>query len=86
MAMKKQDPYRRPWLLLIMAIAMVLATTAGSYFYSENRYYKKANRQLIIQNDSIISANIELKATLNGNTRTASKKPFNPSKPKVNGQ
>ncbi len=71
--MQKQISYKRSYLLLVMAIALVLATTAGSYFYSENKYYRKANRELIIQNDSIISVNIELKSAINGNSRTASK-------------
>ncbi|MGZ8544782.1 MAG: hypothetical protein ACXWV0_05770 [Flavisolibacter sp.] len=79
--MQKQISYKRSYLLLVLAIALVLATTAGSYFYSENKYYRKANRQLIIQNDSIISVNIELKSAVNGNTRTAAS-----SKPRANGK
>ena len=56
-------------MLLAMFIALVLVTTVGSCLYNENKYYKKANRELIIQNDSIISVNIELKSAVNGNLK-----------------
>lgn len=69
--------------LLVMVIALVLLTTVGSCLYSENRYYKKANRELIIQNDSIISVNIELKSAVNRNLQSESKKTsFKPKKEK----
>ena len=61
---------------MILALAVVLLATAGSFLYSQNRYYKKANRELIIQNDSIISVNIKLKSALNGNMKSASKSSF----------
>ena len=68
-------------LLLLLVTALVLLTTVGSCLYSENRHYKKANRELIIQNDSIISVNIELKSAVNGNLKSESKKTsFKPQK------
>jgi hypothetical protein len=39
---------------------MMLTVITGCLF-QENRKYKTENRKLIIQNDSIMSANIELK-------------------------
>ena len=60
-------------LLFILVIALVVLTTVGSCLYTENRNYKEANRELIIQNDSIISANIRLQAALKANNKTVSK-------------
>ncbi|HEY0354909.1 MAG TPA: hypothetical protein VGC29_01820 [Flavisolibacter sp.] len=74
--MQKQIFPKGSILLLILALAVVLLATAGSFLYSQNMYYKKANRELIIQNDSIISVNIKLKSALNGNMKSASKASF----------
>lgn len=74
--MQNQISRKGSILLLVLVLAIVMLTTAGSYLYSQNRYYKKANRELIIQNDSIISVNIKLKSAVNGNLKSASKTSF----------
>jgi hypothetical protein len=82
--MQKQISTNSSGVLLLMVIMLVLLTTVGSCLYSENRYYKKANRELIIQNDSIISVNIELKSAVDGTLKNDSKKTsFKPKKEKT---
>lgn len=45
---------------LIVLIVCVLLFVIG-FLFVQNRSYKHKNRELLLQNDSIMSANIELK-------------------------
>jgi hypothetical protein len=47
--------------ILVMAVLLLLVTVC---LYRKNRSYMEQNRQLILQNDSIISVNIELLRSL----------------------
>jgi len=47
---------------LSLIIAFLLGTTG--FLLMQNRSYRNVNRSLIIQNDSVISANIELSRAL----------------------
>jgi len=49
-----------PILIILAGATLILSFTAG-HFYNETLKYKEQNRALIIQNDSILSVNIELK-------------------------
>ncbi len=66
---------------LPVLIICILLFLNGS-LYVRNNYYKKENRALLLQNDSIISVNIELKEIINkitnGDFKTANQK--NPGK------
>jgi cell division septal protein FtsQ len=53
--------FRLAWLVpVLMALLLVVALI----FYFEKRAYQMQNRELLIQNDSILSVNIELKKSL----------------------
>ncbi len=48
-----------------VAISAISALFVATVFLSiQNHYYRNANRQLILQNDSILSVNIHLQDTL----------------------
>jgi len=47
--------------LTIVTSILFLSTI---FLYTQNGYYRNINRQLILENDSIISVNIHLKDTL----------------------
>ncbi len=52
--------------IFYVLVLLILSLTATlGYFYSQNRLYQQKNRALIIQNDSILSVNVELRAALN---------------------
>ena len=50
---------------LLVSGLIILALLSG-VLYHQSRTYESENRRLIIQNDSIMSVNIELKNTLMG--------------------
>lgn len=50
---------------LLFMIACLLLATATIILYSNNLEYKKINKELLIQNESINSLNIELNAAIN---------------------
>ena len=50
---------RRSYIAPLLAVNIVLII-AVSTLYFQNRSYKSMNRELIIQNDSILSVNLEL--------------------------
>jgi len=47
--------------LMLITLALFFSTI---YLFVQNNYYRNENRQLILQNDSIISVNLQLKDTL----------------------
>lgn len=49
---------------LLLIITVTLASLSG-VLYHRNKNYEYENRRLIIQNDSIMSVNIELKNAIN---------------------
>jgi hypothetical protein len=51
---------------LLLAL-MVASMAVNAILYQQNRTYKHHNRELILQNDSILSVNLEL---INGHSRT----------------
>jgi hypothetical protein len=50
---------------------LFLSMAAAAWLYNENLSYKKACKELILQNDSILSANIELKQILESKAANA---------------
>lgn len=48
---------------VFLFLFVALMATTG-LLYLQNRFYKQQNRELIIQNDSILSANLELKRSM----------------------
>lgn len=58
--MKQRHLFSAPLFIILSGITILLAFTAG-HFYRETKKYQEQNRALIIQNDSIISVNIELR-------------------------
>lgn len=50
----------QPNVLLVVLIVSVLFFVIG-FLFVENTFYKNENRKLLLQNDSVMSANIELK-------------------------
>lgn len=48
---------------VVVSIGFVLLFVIGFLFF-ENRFYKNENRKLLLQNDSVMSANIELKDSI----------------------
>lgn len=53
----------RPVLLLLTGIIFILVIISG-FLYQQKRFYQQQNRDLIIQNDSVLSVNIELQNAL----------------------
>lgn len=53
----------RLFTFLLGAVLLVLALLSG-FLYTRSKNFESANRKLIIQNDSIMSVNIELKNAL----------------------
>jgi hypothetical protein len=45
--------------MIFIALSIGLLTS-NAYFYQQSRRYSKINRKLILQNDSIMSVNLEL--------------------------
>jgi hypothetical protein len=46
--------------VVILLILMVASIAVNGILYQQNRSYKHHNRELILQNDSILSVNLEL--------------------------
>jgi hypothetical protein len=63
--------------VFIMLALMVGSITVNAILYQQNRSYRTHNRELILQNDSILSVNLELinqtqktrRVSMVGNTR-----------------
>ncbi|MBD0280394.1 MAG: hypothetical protein ICV51_17850 [Flavisolibacter sp.] len=51
-------------LSFLMVVIVFLMVFVG-FLYNQNKEYRNKNRELIIQNDSVLSVNVELKAILN---------------------
>ena len=67
----------------ILVCVMVLLVMVSASLFLQNKHYRQENRELIIQNDSIMSVNIELKSALNGGLSNPVKKTsFQPKKEK----
>jgi hypothetical protein len=72
---KREATSFKSFLLAVAFGFAALMFIVSGCLYQQNTGYKKANRKLIIENDSIMSANIELKHALqqkNAGKRTAS--------------
>jgi len=50
---------RSPWLLVPVVIIIILFTVS-SWLFSQNKAYARKNRELVLQNDSILSVNLDL--------------------------
>lgn len=46
--------------VVILFLLMVISITMNGFLYQQNRSYRHHNRELILQNDSILSVNLEL--------------------------
>ncbi len=57
--------------LLVVLIVTVLLFVIG-FLFVENRFYKNKNRELLLQNDSVISANIEIKNSIDSISKSVS--------------
>ncbi|MFT3910445.1 MAG: hypothetical protein QM737_13555 [Ferruginibacter sp.] len=57
--MLKGQSQKKSIVYLLSGLLVVLVFTTG-YFYKQSKCYQKHNRELIIQNDSIIGVNINL--------------------------
>lgn len=53
--------------VLILLVMMVASIAFNGILYQQNRSYRTQNRELILQNDSILSVNLEL---INQNQKT----------------
>jgi CHASE3 domain sensor protein len=53
----------RPAFLLLTGIIFILVIISG-FLYQQKKFYQQQNRELIIQNDSVLSVNIELQNAL----------------------
>jgi hypothetical protein len=53
----------RTTLLFLCSVVLILLFTAA-FLYIQNRSYSKENRELLLRNDSIAAANIELKDSI----------------------
>lgn len=62
---------------LLFMIACLLLATATVILYSNNLEYKKINKELLIQNESINSLNTELNATINNQIQKKDNQPQN---------
>ena len=52
--------YTRRFFNIIMLSLGIGLFASNAYFYSKNKVYVQMNRKLILQNDSIMSVNLEL--------------------------
>jgi len=50
---------RSPWVLVPLVIIIGLFA-AGSYLLNQNTAYARKNRELLLQNDSVLSVNLDL--------------------------
>ena len=50
---------------------MVVSVTVNAILYQQNRSYRTHNRELILQNDSILSVNLELINKTNKSNRVS---------------
>jgi hypothetical protein len=68
--MKKGFLRKSPLVLIFMLCIILVLLGINGCLYQKNKGYRRENRQLIIQNDSLLSINIELNEALQNN-RTA---------------
>ncbi len=54
----------KPGMLIVLTAIVAILFFSNIFFYAQYHSYKNENRHLILQNDSIMSANIHLKDTL----------------------
>lgn len=52
---------RMPGYFPVLIAGLILLLLLNCYLFRQNHIYKSANRQLILQNDSLMSVTIELK-------------------------
>lgn len=50
---------RSSWLLVPFVIIIILFAVSG-YLLNENKAYARKNRELLLQNDSVLSVNLDL--------------------------
>jgi hypothetical protein len=62
--MKKVSLKVGPFLIFAALGSVIASLLFSGYLYNQNNSYQSENRKLIIQNDSILSVNIELKKAL----------------------
>ncbi|HEU4633489.1 MAG TPA: hypothetical protein VFS22_05870 [Flavisolibacter sp.] len=60
---RKLSIHTRQVFLLLTGIIFILVVLSG-FLYQQKRFYQQQNRELIIQNDSVLSVNIELQNAL----------------------
>ena len=73
--MKREATFFKSFLLVVAFGSTALMFIVSGCLYAQNTGFRKENRKLIIENDSIMSANIELKHALqqkNAGKKTAS--------------
>ena len=56
-----------PFIFLLSVV--IISLLMNGVLYRQNQSYRNRNRTLILQNDSILSVNLELINTLNRNSR-----------------
>ena len=61
--MKMGNPFNS-WLVMFPVLLISALSFLSFFLHKQNRSYQEQNRNLIIQNDSILSVNVELKQTL----------------------
>jgi len=59
--MKDELIFRRKF-LSVLSVVLVGLLILSSHLYFDNRAYRQKNEELILQNDSLISVNIRLRA------------------------
>jgi hypothetical protein len=65
--MKKGFIRKSPLVLVFMLCIILVLLGINGCLYQKNKAYSRENRQLIIQNDSLLSINIELNEALQNN-------------------
>lgn len=70
--MKKGFIRRTPMILVFLLCVILVLLGINGCLYQKNKVYRRENRQLIIQNDSLLSINIELNEALQNNKTAAS--------------
>lgn len=64
----KKAAFKANWFLFVLLAGLtIIAIAFSGFLYHRNQIYLTNNRQLILQNDSIMSVNIELKKALQHN-------------------